>query len=68
MAPLFYENRFMTDFKEKVQLLNPFFSNQCSLLNSCSKLATNPRYVTNKKLRTINFTADNIEKITVRLI
>ena len=68
MAPLFYENRFITDFKEKTELLNSFFSNQCSLLNNCSKLATNPRYVTNKKLRTINFTADNIEKISVRLI
>ena len=68
MAPLFYENRFITDFKEKTELLNSFFSNQCSLLNNCSKLATNPRYVTNKKLRTINFTADNLEKISVRLI
>ena len=68
MAPLFYENCFITDFKEKTELLNSFFSNQCSLLNNCSKLATNPRYVTNKKLRTINFTADNIEKISVRLI
>ena len=68
MAPLFYENRFITDFKEKTELLNSFFSNQCSLLNNCSKLATNPKYVTNKKLRTINFTADNIEKISVRLI
>ena len=68
MAPLFYENRFITDFKEKTELLNSFFSNQCSLLNNCSKLATNPRYVTNKKLLTINFTAYNIEKITVRLI
>ena len=68
MAPLFYENRFITDFKEKTELLSSFFSNQCSLLNNCSKLATNPRYVTNKKLRTINFTADNIEKISVRLI
>ena len=68
MAPLFYENRFITDFKEKTELLNSFFSNQCSLLNNCSKLATNPRYVTNKKLRTINFTADNIEKIRLRLI
>ena len=31
------------------------------------KLPTNPRYVTDKRLRTINVTADNIEKIIVSL-
>ena len=29
--PLFCENRFITDFKEKAQLFNIFFSKQCSL-------------------------------------
>ena len=60
---LFHENRFITDFKEKAELFNYFFSNQCSLLKNGSKLPTNLRYVTDKRLRTINFTADNIEKI-----
>ena len=64
---LFHENRFITDFKEKAELFNSFFSNQCSLLKNCSKLPTNPRYATDKRLRTINFTADNIEKIIVSL-
>ena len=32
IPPLFYENRFITDFKEKAQLFNIFFSNQCSLI------------------------------------
>ena len=67
IPPLFHENRFITDFKEKAELFNSFFSNQCSLLKNCSKLPTNPRYVTDKRLRTINFTADNIEKIIVSL-
>ena len=31
IPPLFYENRFVTDFKEKAQLFNIFFSKQCSL-------------------------------------
>ena len=30
--PLFHENRFITDFEEKSEYFNPFFSNQCSLL------------------------------------
>ena len=63
----FHENRFITDFKEKAELFNSFFSNQCSLLKNCSKLPTNLRYVTVKRLRTINFTTDNIEKIILSL-
>ena len=64
IPPLFHENRFITDFKEKAKLFNSFFSNQCSLLKNCGKLPTNPRYVTDKRLREINFTADNIEKLS----
>ena len=67
IPPLFHENCFITDFKEKAELFNSFFSNQSSLLKNCSKLPTNPRYVTDKRLRAINFTADNIEKIIVSL-
>ena len=68
IPPLFHENRFITDFKEKAELFNSLFSNQCSLLKNCSKLPTNLRYVIDKKLRTINFTTDNIEKLLQVLI
>ena len=64
---LFHENRSITDFKEKAELFNSFCSNQCFLLKNCRKLPTDLRYVTDKKLRTINFTTDNIEKIIVSL-
>ena len=67
IPPLFHENRFIIDFKEKAELFSFFFSNQCSLLKNCSKLPTNLRYATDKRLRTINFTTDNIEKTIVRL-
>ena len=67
IPPLFHENRFIIDFKEKAELFSSFFSNQCSLLKNCSKLPTNLRYATDKRLRTINFTTDNIEKTIVRL-
>ena len=62
---LFDENRFINECKEKAELFNSFFSNQCSLLKKCGKLPTNRRYVAHKRLRAINFTADNIEKIIV---
>ena len=52
----------ITDFKEKAELFNSFFSNHCSLLKNCSKRPTNLRYVTDKRLLTINFKTDNIEK------
>ena len=51
---LFHENCFITDFKEKAELFNSFFSNQSSLLKNYCKFPTNLRYVTDKKLRTIN--------------
>ena len=56
-----------SNFKEKAELFNSLLSNKCSLLNNCSKLPTNPRYVTDKRLSIINFTANNIEKIIVSL-
>ena len=61
IPPLFHENRSITYFKEKAELFFSFFSNQCCLLKNCSKLPTNLRYVTDKRLRTINFATDNIE-------
>ena len=64
---LLHENHFITNFQEKADLFNSFFSNQCSLLNSCTTLPTNPRYATDKRLYKINFTADNTEKIIVSL-
>ena len=67
ILPSFNENRFITDFKEKAELFNSFFSSQCSLLKNCSKLPTKLRYITDKKLRTINFTTDNIKKVIVSL-
>ena len=36
-------------------------------MKNCCKLPTNLRYVTDKRLRTINFITDNIEKIIVSL-
>ena len=35
---LYYDNRFITDFKEKVELFNSFFSKKCSLISNNSSL------------------------------
>ena len=63
IPPLFHENRFIIDFKEKAELFNSFFSKQSSLITSNSKLPTSPSYLTDKRLYTITFPAKDIGKI-----
>ena len=53
---LFHENKFFTDFKEKAELFNHFFVNQCSL----------PQ-LTSKCLDSIHFSSSDIIKIISRL-
>ena len=63
IPPLFHENRFIIDFKEKAELFNSFFSKQCSLITNNSKLPTSPSYLTEKHLTIITFSAEDIGKI-----
>ena len=36
ISPLYYDNHFITDFKEKAKLLKSFLSKQCSLISNSS--------------------------------
>ena len=63
IPPLFHENRFIIDFKEKAELFNSFFSKQCSLITNNSKLSTSLSYLTDKRLPTITFSAEDVGKI-----
>ena len=38
IPPLKHQNKYVTDFKEKVEIFNSFFAEQCSLMNNSSKL------------------------------
>ena len=63
----FHENKFITDFKEKAELFNHFFINQCSLLSNDSVLSTNLPQLTSKCLDSIHFSRSDIVKIISRL-
>ena len=60
---LYYKNCFVTDVKEKPELFNCFFSEQCSLLANHSELPTGLSFRTNKRLSSITFSAEYIGKI-----
>ena len=67
IPPLFYENRFITDFKEKAELFSFFFSKKCSLIPNNSSLPADVNYITDKRLSTVTFSAKAIGKIIQNL-
>ena len=60
---LFHNNKFGTDFKEKVELFNSFFAKQCSLIKNESKLPARLHFITDKRLSTVIFVSNDILKI-----
>ena len=63
IPPLFHNNKFVTDFKEKAELFNSFFAKQCSLIKNDSKLPPRLHFLTDKRLSTIKFVDTDILKI-----
>ena len=63
IPPIFDDNKFIPDSREKAELFNPFFANECSLITNTSELATNYESLTNKSLSNVSFTDDDIGKI-----
>ena len=67
IPPLFHENKFVTDFKEKAELFNSFFAKQCSLIKNSSKLPSHLHYFTDNCLSSVRFSQDDIAKIIQNL-
>ena len=67
IPPLFHENKFVTVFKDKAELFNHFFVNQCSLLSNNSVLPTNLPQLPNKCLDSIHFSSSDIAKVIIHL-
>ena len=67
IPPLFYENRFVTDFKKKAELFNSFFAKQCTIINNGNSLPSEFLLKTDKFLSNITFSSDDILKIIQNL-
>ena len=67
IPPLLHENKFVTDFKEKVELLNSHFATHCSLINSSSKLQYHIKYLTGDRLPYSSFSHNEIAKLIQNL-
>ena len=64
IPPLFHGNKFITEFKEKSELFNHFFVNQCPLLCNNNVLYKDLHQLTSKCLDSITFLTSDIVKIT----
>ena len=61
--PLLIDGKLVSDFKEKANRFNEFFSRQCTPLNNGRECPSQPIFVTNERLSSIVFDDKDIIKI-----
>ena len=67
IPPLLHQNSYITKFKDKAELFNNFFANQCSLINNSGLLASVQFKQTENVISSFNFDSDDIAKIIQKL-
>ena len=67
IAPIFHDNKFVTDFSKKADLFNSFFSKQCSINKTNSVLPSSTNPITDQYLANIEFKKDDIKRIICNL-
>ena len=67
VPPIYHNNRYVTDFKQKCQLFTSYFSEQCTLFKNISALPNTSSKHTNNILDTIIFPKEDIYKIIKNL-
>ena len=67
IPPIYHDNNYIADFKEKAQTFNSFFAKQCTLVENTSKLLSDSFKRTSNLLSTISFTKVDIAKIIKNL-
>ena len=60
---VFFDNKFVIDFKEKAELFNLFFTEQCSLPKNNKKVPKNLLFLTEKRFSNVQVSNENIIKI-----
>ena len=63
IPPLPHQGKFLTDFKEKANIFNNFFANQCSIVSNNSYLPVTLTKKIHESLSTINFSTDDVLKV-----
>ena len=58
-----HQNKYVTDFREKAEIFNFFFAEQCSLINNSSKLSSTFLKRTDKFISSIPFNSNDIIRI-----
>ena len=67
IPPLLVNGTLVTDFLQKANLFNSFFSEQCTTIPTNSKIPNNPTFISNKRLDKLVFNIDDIVKIIQNL-
>ena len=67
IPPLFHQDRYITKYKDKTELFNNFFANQCSLIKKSSVLPSVLFKRTDNVISSIDFGLDDIAKIIQKL-
>ena len=60
ILPVFHNDKFAIDFREKAELLNTFFPEQCSLPKNDSELPKNLLFLTEKHLTNVQISNKKI--------
>ena len=72
VPPIFHKNKYVTDFKEKIEIINSFFAEQCSLLPHRSVLKSSCDFSKTDILKIINNQDSNKvhdhDMITIRVL
>ena len=67
IPPVFHDNKFAIDFREKAELFNTFFAEKCSLPRNNSELPKNLPFLTEQRLSNVQISNENIIKIKIIL-
>ena len=67
IPPLLIDGHFVTDFKQKAELFNDFFANQCKTINNNSTLPEHFVFYTDKHLSSIDFDKAEVTRIIKKL-